>query len=601
MPADVYVDSLDLDVESVEAIPPTPKDKGVAYPYVALRPTGSRSTRTFRTVVLENAFTRLTLMPDLGGRIIEWRDKRTAVDILPQTTGLALTADGPRGAWAPIGIQLIAGEGMRRNALGPVDFQLQGDDGSVVMHEMIAGLGLSWHAAFRLDDEAAVVRVVFRLYNRGFTAARAASGLLLPGDGWRAWRLGQAIALESGGRGFAILSSPGEFGRLTSLPSGYALTRGADLTLAPRDSDAWELALVPFSGIGIPAAASEEGVMAVDPDHVVIQAARRLSGKLFLLTSDDQTLEAGVDAYPERALEIMLAGPTADPQRLMVRNAERREVLDWSAETPASLIEGSLALAPAVETAASLLPEAEHAAATGEPPRTAEEAYSIAVEAFRAGDDPSGALALAVRSPLVRPAALVLRAMTRLRRGEHALAASDLEDALLYNANDHLAWWLKAVALRLAGGNDPDAERPELLNAHYLAPLEPALRAESFLAQPQSQGSEPNPIVGPLGDDPDALLEVACLLLECGLHQEASRWIDEALRHRETPMLRYLMAWSYLQASRMEAEAAEQVRRAAGETVEPPYPWRWMEARAIRDLAERFPDEARLVGLRALL
>ena len=99
----------------------------------------------------------------------------------------------------------------------------------------------------------------------------------------------------------------------------------------------------------------------------------------------------------------------------------------------------------------------------------------------------------------------------------------------MYNADDPLLWWGKAVALRLAGEDNEQ----ELLNAHFLAPLEPALRAESFLSQPINPDGAPSPLLASLAENPEEFIEVACLLIDCGLFDQASRWIDEALRHRD--------------------------------------------------------------------
>lgn len=97
------------------------------------------------------------------------------------------------------------------------------------------------------------------------------------------------------------------------------------------------------------------------------------------------------------------------------------------------------------------------------------------------------------------------------------------------------------------------------------------------------------------------MIEVACLLLEAGLSGECARWIDECLRHREVPMLRYLQAWSLLQNSRMAVEAAEQVSVAGKSPLEPPFPWRGLEKRAVKALAAKFSNDERLQSLAALL
>jgi hypothetical protein len=166
-------------------------------------------------------------------------------------------------------------------------------------------------------------------------------------------------------------------------------------------------------------------------------------------------------------------------------------------------------------------------------------------------------------------------------------AENHLEQALLYNAEDHLSWWARAMATRVREG--PGGERTELRNAHFLAPLEPALRAEAFLAQDQEMGKEPSPLLTPLEQNPEAFVEVAALLADLGLNDQATRWIDEALRHVDLAMLRYLQGFCYLRASRMHVEAAECVAAASRLGYTPPLPWRDIEWEAISALHARFP------------
>jgi hypothetical protein len=192
-----------------------------------------------------------------------------------------------------------------------------------------------------------------------------------------------------------------------------------------------------------------------------------------------------------------------------------------------------------------------------------------------------------------------------LLQGYRALAGHDYESAeiafersLLFNAEDPLTWWIKALTSRLRNG--PGEERSELLNAHFLAPAEPALRAEAFLSQSQEMGKEPSPLVAALDENPEAFVEVAALLVEAGLDDQATRWIDEALRHQDLAMLRYLQGFCFLRASRMQVEAAECVAAAARLGFVPPFPWRTVEWQAIEALSERFPDDPVLRRYRGL-
>jgi len=55
----------------LEAEPIAP---GPAYPMPRLRSTGDEEMRTFRTLLLENPYLRLTIVPALGGRVLSLFD-----------------------------------------------------------------------------------------------------------------------------------------------------------------------------------------------------------------------------------------------------------------------------------------------------------------------------------------------------------------------------------------------------------------------------------------------------------------------------------------------------------------------------------------------
>jgi hypothetical protein len=97
---------------------------------------------------------------------------------------------------------------------------------------------------------------------------------------------------------------------------------------------------------------------------------------------------------------------------------------------------------------------------------------------------------------------------------------------------------------------------------------------------------------------PDDLIEVACLLLEHGLPDEATRWIDEGLRHHDLAMLRYLQADALLTHTRMDAEAGQHLMLASQAQL-PPYPWRHFEWTALQRLGNLFPSDARIAQLNA--
>ena len=97
------------------------------------------------------------------------------------------------------------------------------------------------------------------------------------------------------------------------------------------------------------------------------------------------------------------------------------------------------------------------------------------------------------------------------------------------------------------------------------------------------------------------MLDIAHLLIEWGLEQEAARFIDEALRHNELPMLLYLQAWLLLKSTRMAVEAAALIQRASALPPTTLLPWRPLEVQAVEELAEQFPDDTSLKDLNKIV
>lgn len=305
--------------------------------------------------------------------------------------------------------------------------------------------------------------------------------------------------------------------------------------LAPRQVDTWRSTLIPSD---LPAsAASEDAVLAVEGLRVRIQAVRALPAKI-LLQCGGNVLEASAELSPEAVWE----GEAPERPEGVVVMASGDEILRWEPARPT-------------------------------PPDP------IWAETFDAGR---------------RPAAYTQLADRAIRQAAWSVAAEYLDQSLLANGDDPLGWWLEGVVLRHAGNTEEDA----LLNAHYLAPLEPALRAESFLAQPVVEGRDPSPLLSSL--TPQDFVEVACLLLDRGLRDDGVRWLDEALRHEDAPMLRYLLAHAYLSSGKMAVEAAAMVAQASSLSIQPPYPWREFERRVLAELVAAFPADSRLAEYAAL-
>jgi hypothetical protein len=141
-------------------------------------------------------------------------------------------------------------------------------------------------------------------------------------------------------------------------------------------------------------------------------------------------------------------------------------------------------------------------------------------------------------------------------------AATFANESLVHNSANPIAWWVKHVCIWKMGEDDPDA----LVNAHYLAPHEPLLKADAFLRNPD--GGEK--LLDSWGDDPQPFREVAEFLILAGLFEDLYIWLTEAMSRSDDPMLAATLAWGYRQVGKdIEAEAMISRIRETGRHVEP--------------------------------
>lgn len=588
MPTEIFEDVLDIDAGMVETVPFDHSNRSTltCYPYPRLKKAPTSQRGELRLICLENECLRVELAPDLGGRIVRLLDRRTGIEVLPKPSKIDPQEGGPRGIHWPYGIEFVVGASGRLNALGPVWERIVESEDSILIGELIPGLGVSWHAKLELPERSSVLRLELAVFNRGLLPVRCGWGVSCHLEGHP---VGESALYADGRRaGLAIQPATGTLA-IASSSDGQLDLAAPPSVLMPRERVVFQASVNPITGLKSLTKWSNGVGLSMEAGSLAIQADQDLGlAKVYLLTGDNETLESEIGA-PIGSIGALEIPPGVAVRSLQIEDDRKRAVLRWEAELPPTAPFGPL---PSVAAGAVW-----DAAATNEP-ATAEEAYLSGLDALDIPALATRRFDQAMSSPALKSPTFVGQAMVMLREKVYLGAAEHLESALLFNAEDHLAWWLLAIARRLSIGTEE--ERPELLNAHYLSPLEPALRVESFLSQTE-YGREPNPIVSPLAEDPESLVECAVLLLEAGLPAEAARWIDECMRHREVPMLRYLQAWSLLQNSRMAAEAAEQVSAAGKSPLEPPFPWRRMERRAIRELAEKFPRDERLQSLAALV
>lgn len=559
MAAKVYLDEIERHVAPLEALA-VGKLGDPGYPLPPLRVAGPPAPRRFVAVVLENEFLRALLLPELGGRIVSLIDRRTETECLDSNPVLEFAEGGPRGVWVPAGIQWMIGEPVRPMSMSELDVQIVESDedaARAVLFEAVPGRELSWHLWLELPSDRAELRVEWRALNRSLTELPFESGVFVGGvrASFQGWAAGVCLYRSDADAGIAIQFEPEEFEGAFSDPSGNLLRRTFPHGgLAPRQTDHAHFTIAPVVGIGTPAATGKGVTLALSPAGVALQASRSLEGSAFVLTAGGETLEAPIVLTPQARARIDWPVGMPSPEAIVLRSKEGAEILRWP--TP---------VLPEIKVPSSY-PSPQNGPGRRDPRRRA----GSAIEAAH--------LAIADN------------------RTEVALEA--LDEAITFNGDDPLAWWLKAAVARFAGS---DEEGPELPNAHFLAPMEPMLRVEAFLGQSAALSGDPNPLIAPLAESPDLLNEAAVRLLESGLIHDAARFLDECFRHRDLPMLRYLSAANFLKRPGLEAEAAVHVAAAGRLAFGPPFPWREAEAVALRSLVIRFSDDPALRRYRDLI
>lgn len=576
MPSQLYQDLLDIEVGTLEALPIESRSTTPCYPYPNLKPTGRRQMMSLRTIVLENDLIRVTVCLDLGGRILYILDKRTGIEILPKMTALDLIEGGSRGAWLPEGIQWMAEREARANALGPVEFLMiepEEDDqpATLILHELIAGVGISLQVTLELPPDSATIMVAYQLNSRNILGwyANVQPGLRLPGSLATAW-------LNSETAGFYDPQRDAGVNIEFELPDICAIDElGVELLIrnqpqdakavGKRDCNKWVYSITPFSGLGGFSKVGIGVIGFVKPGQLTLLSEADFVGKIFILDKLGNTLEADVTVKANIPVPLGLPPDAGIPQSILVRDEQK--VTLWEC----THIEQAYSMTPYDQVTSS--------------------ADLISLQFVEAPDTIPSRRFLQRRSGGSRAIFYTVEGMLRLGRGEFAQAAQCFEDSLLYNGSDPLAWYSLALAKRLAGD---EGENTALLNAHFLAPLEPLLRAEGFLCQPMSMEKDGSPLVAPIANHPEALIEVACFLMEAGLRTDAARWIDEALRHGKVANLLYLQAFLLTHGKNLMTEAAQVIQEAEKLPVEPPYPWRKTELTALRHLIKCFPDSDRL-------
>jgi len=120
--------------------PLRPEDVGYPYDGLDFEKLGPPAEHRYKALVLENAYTAVTILPSLGGRIYQIRDKVTGNQLLYNNPSVIASSWGMRGWWL---------------AVGGIEWALPTEEHGLVEY-------LPWQATTEITDDEASVTLRFK-------------------------------------------------------------------------------------------------------------------------------------------------------------------------------------------------------------------------------------------------------------------------------------------------------------------------------------------------------------------------------------------------------------------------------------------------------
>ena len=140
------------------------------YPYTArTNLTDRRAPKTWRTLVLENEYLRLVVLPDLGGRIYSCVDKANGQELFYANTAIKYADVAYRGAWVALGVEFNFPVSHNWMTVSPVDFAtVRHADGSasIWVGNTDRPYGMTWRVELTLRPGRSLLEQATTLYNR---------------------------------------------------------------------------------------------------------------------------------------------------------------------------------------------------------------------------------------------------------------------------------------------------------------------------------------------------------------------------------------------------------------------------------------------------
>ncbi len=140
------------------------------YPYTTrTNLTDRRADRLWRTLQLENEYLKLTVLPDLGGRIYSCVDKASGAEMFYANPSIKYADVAYRGAWVALGVEFNFPVSHNWMTVSPVDFgTVRHEDGSasVWVGNVDRVYGMLWRVELRLRPGRSLLEQTVTLYNR---------------------------------------------------------------------------------------------------------------------------------------------------------------------------------------------------------------------------------------------------------------------------------------------------------------------------------------------------------------------------------------------------------------------------------------------------
>lgn len=172
MSARAYIKNIDIPTYGLEprsVLPPLFDPAESMYPYTGYRATSPQPVkRTYQAVIIENDILRVTVLPELGGRILNIEDIRTGETYIHLNDAVRAVRIPPRWAFLSLGIELNFPSTHSPTGTEPVGFSLLEDaygGAGVAVGEQDLRLGLHWRAEIKLYPGFRGVCVAVKAWN----------------------------------------------------------------------------------------------------------------------------------------------------------------------------------------------------------------------------------------------------------------------------------------------------------------------------------------------------------------------------------------------------------------------------------------------------